>query len=55
MDSNGVITTVKTFTIDGSGNIPSGITFTVPTAPVGFYTIIVSDYTNSVFMTFQHT
>jgi hypothetical protein len=55
MDSKGVITTVKTFTIDGSGNIPSGITFAVPTAPVGFYTIVVSDYLNTVFMTFQHT
>ncbi len=55
MDSKGVITTVKTFTIDGSGNIPSGITFAVPTAPVGFYTIVVSDYVNTVFMTFQHT
>jgi hypothetical protein len=55
MDSKGVITTVKTFTIDGSGNIPSGVTFQVPTAPVGFYTIVVSDYVNTVFMTFQHT
>jgi hypothetical protein len=55
MDSTGHLTTMKTFTLDGSGNIPSGVTFQVPTAPVGFYTIIVSDYLNTFFLTFQHT
>jgi hypothetical protein len=55
MDSTGKLTTVKTFTMDGSGNIPSGVTFQVPTASVGFYTLIVSDYVNTIFMTFQHT
>ena len=33
----------------------AGITFQVPTAPVGFYTIVISDYLNTAFMTFQHT
>jgi len=54
MDSHGKLTTLKTFTMDGSGNIPSGVTFAVPTATIGFYTIIVSDYVNTYFMTFQH-
>jgi hypothetical protein len=55
MDSTGHLTTMKTFTMDGSGNVPSGVTFQVPTAPVGFYTIVISDYLNTVFVTFQHT
>jgi hypothetical protein len=55
MDSTGHLTTMKTFTMDSSGNVPSGITFQVPSAPVGFYTIVISDYLNTVFITFQHT
>ena len=55
MNSAGVITTVKTFTMSGTGNLPAGLTFQVPTASAGYYTIIVSDYVNSAFMTFQHT
>ena len=55
MNSAGVITTLKTFTTDGSGNIPSGTTFAVPSVAAGYYTIIVSDNINSAFMTFQHT
>ena len=54
INSAGVITTLKTFTMTGSGNIPAGTTFTVPTATAGYYTIIVTDYVNSAFMTFQH-
>jgi hypothetical protein len=55
MDSTGHLTTMKTFTMDSSGNVPSGITFQVPSASVGFYTIVISDYLNTVFMVFQHT
>jgi hypothetical protein len=55
MDQTGHMTTVKTFTMSSSGNIPSGVTFPVPAASVGFYTIVISDYVNTVFMTFQHT
>src|SRR2546428_5423535 len=55
IDSTGKITALKTFTTDGSGNIPAGTTFLVPSASAGFYTIMVSDYTNTVFRTFQHT
>jgi hypothetical protein len=55
LDSTGHLTTVKTFTMDGSGNVPSGVTFQVPSASVGWYTIVISDYLNTVFMTFQHT
>jgi hypothetical protein len=55
LDSTGHLTTMKTFTMDGSGNVPSGVTFTVPSASVGWYTIVISDYINTVFMTFQHT
>jgi len=51
----GQVTQVATFTTSASGNIPSGVTFQVPSAPAGYYTIEVTDYINSVFMTFQHT
>jgi hypothetical protein len=55
MNSAGVITTVKTFTMSGTGNLPGGLTFQVPSVAAGYYTIIVSDGVNSAFMTFQHT
>jgi hypothetical protein len=55
LDSTGHLTTMRTFTMDGSGNVPSGITFAVPSATVGWYTIVISDYLNTAFMTFQHT
>jgi hypothetical protein len=55
IDSTGHLTTLKTFTMDASGNIPSGVTFQVPSASVGYYTIVISDYLNTVFMVFQHT
>jgi len=55
INSAGDLTQVATFTTTAGGNIPSGVTFTVPTATAGYYTIEVTDYTNSVFMTFQHT
>jgi hypothetical protein len=49
------MTQLTTFTTTAGGNIPSGVTFTVPTAAAGYDTIEVSDYTNTVFATFQHT
>jgi hypothetical protein len=55
INSAGQITQLTTFTMSGSGNIPSGVTFQVPAAAAGYYTIEVTDYINSVFMTFQHT
>ena len=55
INSAGQMTALTTFTMTASGNIPSGVTFQVPTATAGYYTIVVTDYTNSVFMTFQHT
>ena len=55
INSAGQLTQLTTFTTTGSGNIPSGVTFQVPSATAGYYTIEVTDYVNSVFMTFQHT
>jgi hypothetical protein len=55
LDSTGHLTTMRTFTMDGSGNVPSGVTFQVPSASPGWYTIVISDYINTVFMSFQHT
>jgi hypothetical protein len=49
------MTQLTTFTTSGTGNIPAGVTFSVPTAAAGYYTIEVTDYINTVFMTFQHT
>jgi len=54
IDSTGKFTTLKTFTTSATGTI-SGITFTVPTAAVGYYTVFVTDFLNSAFITFQHT
>jgi hypothetical protein len=51
----GQLTQLTTFTTTATGNVPAGVTFSVPTATAGYYTIEVTDYTNSVFMTFQHT
>ncbi len=51
--STGLITTLTKTTTDVSGNINT--TFTVPTAAAGYYGLVVSDYVNSVFFTFQHT
>jgi hypothetical protein len=55
IDSTGKISTLTKFTSDGSGNLPSGITFQVPSRAAGYYTIMVSDYVNTTFMTFWHT
>jgi hypothetical protein len=54
MGSNGQITLLTKFKMDGNGNIPSGTTFQVPSATQGYYTIIITDYVNTVFQTFQH-
>ena len=53
IDSSGVITVLKTFTTDSNGNVNTS--FTVPSASAGYYTVIISDYVNSIFYTFQHT
>ncbi|HUI87052.1 MAG TPA: hypothetical protein VLY21_07850 [Nitrososphaerales archaeon] len=55
INSEGQLTPLTTFTVTGSGNVPSGVTFQVPSVAAGYYTIEVTDYINSVFMTFQHT
>jgi hypothetical protein len=55
IDSTGKMTVLTTFTTTSSGNIPSNVQFQVPNAAQGYYTIMVSDYINTVFMTFQHT
>jgi len=55
INSAGQLTQLATFTMSSSGNIPAGVTFQVPTAAAGYYTIEVTDYINSVFSTFQHT
>ena len=55
INSAGVMTPLTTFTTTAAGNIPAGVTFSVPTAAAGYDTIEVTDYTNTVFMTFQHT
>lgn len=54
-DSCGHMTRLSTFTTSNSARVPSGTHFKVPSASAGHYTIIVTDYVNSVFMTFQHT
>jgi hypothetical protein len=56
LDSTGHMTVVTTFTTNSNGNIPSGVTFNVPSGTPGtYYTIVVSDYVNTVYLTFQHT
>ena len=52
IDSTGAVAVVKTFTTTGLGGIST--IFTVPTAPADYYTVIVSDYVNSVYFTFRH-
>jgi hypothetical protein len=52
MSSTGAITVLTKFTTDSNGNINTS--FTVPSAPAGYYTVIISDYVNSVFFTFTH-
>ena len=55
INSAGDLTQLTTFTTTAGGNIPAGVTFAVPTATAGYYTIEVTDFTNTIFMTFQHT
>jgi len=52
--SNNVVILMTKFTTDASGNIPLGTIFTVPTASSGYYTVMVSDYVNTLFYTFNH-
>jgi len=53
--STGAVTTLTTFTTMSNGDLPSSLTFTVPTAAAGYYTVVVSDYFNTVYVTFHHT
>jgi len=55
IDSTHKLTILATFTTTSSGNIPSGVTFQVPSYPLGYYTVMVSDYVNTVYMTFYAT
>jgi hypothetical protein len=56
IDSGGKVTTLTTFRTTSTGGLPSNLQFTVPsTATPGYYTVMVSDYENTVFMTFQVT
>ena len=55
INSAGQTKSLTNFTMSATGNVPAGVTFQVPTAAAGYYTIEVTDYVNSVFMTFQHT
>jgi hypothetical protein len=55
MDSTGHLTTLKTFTMTAGGNIPAAITVQVPSASVGYYTLVISDYVNTYYIAFQHT
>jgi hypothetical protein len=55
IDSYGTLTKVANFTTTAQGNLPANLTFTVPSAPAGYYTLMVSDYADNVFMTYQHT
>ena len=57
INSAGQLTQMTTFTTTAGGNIPAGVTFNVPASAVNgdYYTIEVTDYINSVFMTFQAT
>jgi len=54
IDSTGVVTVLTKFTTSSTGGV-SSVTLTVPSATAGYYTIIVSDYTNSAYVVFQHT
>ena len=55
INAAGQFTQVASFTTTSSGAIPAGVTFQVPSSTAGYYTLEVTDYINSVFMTFQHT
>jgi hypothetical protein len=57
VNSAGKMQVVQTFITTSNGQIPTSpaVTFQVPSDPQGYYTIIVSDYVNSVFMTFYKT
>jgi hypothetical protein len=53
IDSTNSITVLATFTTDSNGNINTS--FTVPNYVPGYYTLIISDYVNSIFYTFTHS
>ncbi|HLQ03362.1 MAG TPA: hypothetical protein VK114_01080 [Nitrososphaerales archaeon] len=54
IDSTNKIVVLKTFTTDSTGNIAS-VTFNIPTASAGWYTVALTDYVNTYFITFNHT
>jgi hypothetical protein len=51
--SNGQVVLLTKFTTTSSGTL-SGVSFTVPNYPQGYYIVVVTDYTNSIFFTFYH-
>jgi hypothetical protein len=55
INAAGQLTQLTTFTMSAGGAIPAGVTFQVPNVAAGYYTIEVTDYVQTVFMTFQHT
>lgn len=55
IDGSGTMTPLKTFATDNNGNIPPNTTFTIPAATPGYYTVMVTDFVNTYFVTFQHT
>ena len=55
IDYSGTLTQLKTFATDSNGNIPPNTTFTIPSASPGYYTVMITDYVNTYFLTFQHT
>ncbi|MDG6918271.1 MAG: hypothetical protein JRN62_02335 [Nitrososphaerota archaeon] len=52
-------TTLTTFTVVASGgtagDIPSGVTFPVPSVAAGYYVVVVSDYISTSYIVFQVT
>jgi hypothetical protein len=55
MSSTGTVSAIQTFTTTSGGDLPSNLQFTVPSDSAGYYTVVVSDYYNALFFTFQHT
>ena len=55
LNNAGKMTVLTTFVTTNNGGIPAGTTFTVPDVAPGFYTVMISDYINTYFLTFQKT
>jgi hypothetical protein len=52
LGANGSIASIGSFTTNSNGDISSS--FTVPSAPPGYYTVVVTDYANTEFLVFYH-